>query len=115
MKQCKTCEQIKPLSDFYKLSKSRQYMGDGHANECKACIKIRQSTPEAMEAKRINDKKYAVLGDRCGFIERTDIAPCVGVLTSVQELTHVSVCPMCNQTQTTVCGNVACPSMQRVT
>ncbi len=33
MKRCRICQELKPLSDFYRMRGIR----DGHRNECKRC------------------------------------------------------------------------------
>lgn len=60
MKKCKECHETKPFSDFYKLSKARQHLGDGHNAICKDCIKRKRKSPEAREKARIAWKiRYA--------------------------------------------------------
>lgn len=57
MKKCKVCGQIKPLEEFYKVSKARAYMGDGHVTLCKDCAKAKAKSPEQKARNRIYDKK----------------------------------------------------------
>lgn len=60
MKQCKVCEEFKPLDEFYKNT----YMSDGHLNKCKVCVSVhmasyRQANLEKVrERERINKQKY---------------------------------------------------------
>lgn len=37
MKPCKKCSEVKPLSEFY----ANKQLKDGHANDCKSCVKER--------------------------------------------------------------------------
>lgn len=59
MKKCKVCEQTKPLEEFYKVSKVRSHIGDGHVTLCKSCSNARAKSPEQLERNRIRDKKRA--------------------------------------------------------
>ena len=49
MKKCFVCLEEKPLDDFYKHSKSRQHIGDGHVNKCKQCTCLAQKDPEKVD------------------------------------------------------------------
>ena len=49
MKKCFVCLEEKPLNDFYKHSKSRQHIGDGHVNKCKQCTCLAQQDPEKID------------------------------------------------------------------
>ena len=40
MKQCRSCDELKPLSDFYPQVGSK----DGHINQCKACVSLRMAS-----------------------------------------------------------------------
>ena len=46
LKKCKICSVVKPIEDFYSLSKARSAHGDGHDARCKSCAKLAQSTPD---------------------------------------------------------------------
>lgn len=53
-KRCRTCHQLKPLTDFYLYPKNR----DGHLGQCKACTIVvnkrhRDSNPEAQRNQRL--------------------------------------------------------------
>lgn len=37
MKRCNTCNEIKPLDEFYR----QEQMSDGHLNQCKTCVTAR--------------------------------------------------------------------------
>lgn len=50
MKQCKTCKQFKPINDFYRKSRSRSHLGDGHEARCKECAKTYAKSPEQRKA-----------------------------------------------------------------
>ena len=56
MKQCRTCKEIKSLSEFHKHHRRK----DGHANECKSCVKKRQQKwyKETREERLIQRKEY---------------------------------------------------------
>ena len=45
MKKCTFCFIEKPLCDFYKKSKSRRHIGDGHENKCIKCTCLAQKDP----------------------------------------------------------------------
>jgi hypothetical protein len=54
MKQCFKCNQIKPISDFYK----HKTMKDGHLNKCKECAKIDVRTDRRLsENARLYDRR----------------------------------------------------------
>ncbi len=57
MKKCKVCGQTKPLEEFYKVSKARSHMGDGHVTLCKVCHNAKAKSPEQLARNRIRDKK----------------------------------------------------------
>ena len=52
MKACRTCEEVKPLGEYYNLAKSE----DGKHPDCKACCKVSRS----LEAVRKRDKKNKI-------------------------------------------------------
>ena len=65
MKRCTKCKKFKPLNDFYKLSKRRAHIGDGHQPRCKECDAIynkspkrRESQNESRKHKRQTDPEY---------------------------------------------------------
>lgn len=62
MKQCKTCETEKELSEFY----VHKRMADGHLNICKECVKQRIAKHRAENIDRIReyDKKRGNLEHR---------------------------------------------------
>ena len=55
-KKCRTCEEAKDLSDFYK----HRLIKDGHANECKGCQKKRAKAwyQSSQEKRRNKSKQY---------------------------------------------------------
>lgn len=57
MKTCRICCMVKPLDEFYKVSKSRSRFGDGHDTRCKACVTALMKTPEQRELAKIRDRK----------------------------------------------------------
>jgi len=58
MKECRKCKQIKPLSNFYKVSFKRAHTGDGHQARCKECIKAYHRTPKSRAIERQTRKAY---------------------------------------------------------
>ena len=54
MKQCRSCGETKPLSEFYKHSK----MSDGRLNHCKVCVKdrVNQHRQDNLEKVRAYDR-----------------------------------------------------------
>lgn len=61
-KRCKECDELLPLSGFYRHSK----MADGHLNFCKTCVKARvaKHRNENLEAVRAYDRQRSRLPHR---------------------------------------------------
>lgn len=57
MKRCRICNELKPLSDFYRMAGMR----DGHRNECKACNLAQQAERHRRdpEPKRERARRWA--------------------------------------------------------
>lgn len=54
MKSCKKCEQVKPLSEFYR----NRGMADGHLSKCKACVNI-YAAKRAAQWNKLNRERRA--------------------------------------------------------
>lgn len=50
-KQCRQCQQIKPIVDFY----PHKMMKDGHLNKCKSCVKVRIGTHRQKHLEEIRE------------------------------------------------------------
>ena len=56
-KQCKLCGEVKPLTQFYPLAKSRRHLGDGYDTRCKDCVKAYMHSDEAKQQQREASRK----------------------------------------------------------
>jgi hypothetical protein len=54
-KTCTSCNEIKPISDFYKESRGR---GDGYVTKCKPCTRIYLTSYRKTDAGKRTQRKY---------------------------------------------------------